>query len=164
VLLALAFLTRDSELSRKFLLGYVVIMSLVLTLANMYFRRSSLSSFGESHADGACAEAGRSRSCLKCWPRGASRSQDGGLVGDGESCGIPLGLLKLSGLAELRRILQEQSISQVIISQHSFSPEKGRQIAQCAEEAGCRVRFSCTCKGIFPTSPSALNRKALSRS
>jgi len=37
VLLALAFLTRDGDLSRKFLLGYIVNMSLALTLANMYF-------------------------------------------------------------------------------------------------------------------------------
>src|ERR1017187_7000809 len=36
VLLALAFITRDGDLSRKFLLGYIVNMSVVLTLANMY--------------------------------------------------------------------------------------------------------------------------------
>jgi len=162
VLLALAFLTRDSELSRKFLLGYVVIMSLVLTLANMYFPPIIAWFFfrGSLMRTVLVAEAGE---VAKLHEMLAAREHLGikmvGWVGDGESCGIPLGLLKLSGLAELRRILQEHSISQVIISQHSFSPEKGREIAQCAEEAGCRVRFFLHVQRYFPDQPVSIEQE-----
>ena len=161
VLLALAFLTRDSELSRKFLLGYIAIMSVVLTLANMYippviawffFRGNLMRTVLVADGD----EVAKLHEML------AAREHLGikilGWVGDGadrEERVLP----RLGGLGELRRILQEHTVSQVVISQHSFSPETGRGIAQIGEEAGCRVRFFLHVQRYFPEQPVSIEQE-----
>jgi lipopolysaccharide/colanic/teichoic acid biosynthesis glycosyltransferase len=75
-----------------------------------------------------------------------------GWVGDNESdMSDQIPLPKLGALRDLSRVLQEHLLSQVVVSQHSFPPEEGRAIAQCAEEAACRVRFFAHVQRYFPS-------------
>jgi exopolysaccharide biosynthesis polyprenyl glycosylphosphotransferase len=162
VLLALAFITRDGDLSRKFLLGYIVNMSVVLTLANMYvppiiawffFRENLMRTL-------LVADAGEIRKLEEMM---AAREHLGitivGWVGEGEMGEDQAPLPKLGELEQLGKILPKHNVSQVVISQHSFSPEGGRLIAQSAEEAGCRVRFFLHVQRYFPEQPVSIEQE-----
>jgi Bacterial sugar transferase/CoA-binding domain len=162
VLLALAFLTRDGDLSRKFLLGYIVNMSLALTLANMYFPPIIAWFFFHENLMRTVllADAGE---VVKLHEMMASREHLGikivGWVGSGDTGEAPFSLPKLGAPEALGRLLRENSVSQVVISQHSFSPETGRSFAQCAEEAGCRVRFFLHVQRYFPDQPVSIEQE-----
>jgi exopolysaccharide biosynthesis polyprenyl glycosylphosphotransferase len=162
VLLALAFLTRDSALSRKFLLGYLVNMSLVLTLANMYFPSLIAWFFFRENLMRTVLVAG-SEEIEKLHAMMAAREHLGikivGWVGEGETDAGRDPLPKLGTTKHMHLILPAQRVSQVIISQHSYSPEQGRSIARCAEEAGCRVRFFLHVQRYFPEQPVSIEQE-----
>ena len=162
VLLALAFITRDGDLSRKFLLGYIVNMSLVLTLANMYFPPIIAWFFFHENLMPTLLVADADE-VVKLHDMMIAREHLGikivGWVGNGETGAEQFQLPKLGGPEALRQILRENKVSQVVISQHSFSPETGRSFAQCAEEAGCRVRFFQHVQRYFPDQPVAIEQE-----
>jgi len=155
VLFTLAFVTKDSEVSRAFLLGYVLVMAPVYTMANicwpkliirLLFRGMSMRVVIAARAD----EARRLHRMM------AERAHLGlevvGWIGDGLLEGEKA-LPKLGELSELRHVIAEYDVSQVVISQQSFPPEEARAIGQCAEEAGCRVRFFAHVQLYFPDRP-----------
>jgi exopolysaccharide biosynthesis polyprenyl glycosylphosphotransferase len=59
----------------------------------------------------------------------------------------------LGSLAELRRIVIEHDVSQVVVSQFAFNPTQAHEIARCVEEAGCRVRFYANSRRYFGSLP-----------
>jgi len=156
VILALAFLTKEGALSRKFLVGYLVVMAVVLTLANVYFPRLLAWVVYRRH---------QLRTVLVARPGEiatlagllAGREQLGvtvvGWVDHRDAEDAPPPLPKLGRLRDLRHILPEHNVAQVVISQDSYSAEEGRAIAQCAEETGCRVRFVMQVQRYFPDQP-----------
>lgn len=158
VLFTLAFVTKDSGVSRIFLVGYIVLMMPVFTMANIYwpkvilrllFRGMRMRVVIAAKAD----EAGRLQRMM------AGRSHLGveivGWVGEGR-IDEPGALPKLGDLSELRHVISEYDVSQVVISQHSYPPEEGRAIALCAEEVGCRVRFFAHIQLYFPDQPVSI--------
>jgi exopolysaccharide biosynthesis polyprenyl glycosylphosphotransferase len=162
VLLALAFITRDGDLSRKFLLGYIVNMSVALTLANMYLPPIIAWFFFHENLMPTVLVADASE-VVKLHDMMVAREHLGikivGWVGNGDSSAEQFQVPKLGGPDALRQILGENRVSQVVISQHSFSPETGRTLAQCAEEAGCRVRFFLHVQRYFPDQPVSIEQE-----
>ncbi|HWZ94464.1 MAG TPA: exopolysaccharide biosynthesis polyprenyl glycosylphosphotransferase [Opitutaceae bacterium] len=154
VLFTLAFVIKDNEVSRKFLFGYIFLMAFVLTAANVYFPRIIVRLFFRKVLMRTLLVA-KPDEVMKLHCMMAAREHLGikivGWVGDSEpgaSSQIPLP--KLGVLDDLRRVLQEHNVAQVVVSQHSFPLEEGRAIAQCAEEAACRVRFFAHVQKYFP--------------
>jgi lipopolysaccharide/colanic/teichoic acid biosynthesis glycosyltransferase len=82
-----------------------------------------------------------------------------GWVGNGDVGAEQFQLPKLGKPEALPQILKEHRVSQVVISQHSFSPEFGRSLAQVAEEAGCRVRFFLHVQRYFPDQPVSIEQE-----
>jgi exopolysaccharide biosynthesis polyprenyl glycosylphosphotransferase len=157
VLFTIAFLIKDSEVSRKFLFGYILLMALVLTAANVYFPKIIVRLFFRKTLMRTVLVA-KPEEVMKLHDMMAAREHLGikmlGWVGEGElSAFDQMQLPKLGELPDLRRVLMEYAVSQVVVSQHSFPPEEGRAIAQCAEETSCRVRFFAHLQRYFPEQP-----------
>lgn len=150
VLFTLAFVIKDNDLPRRFLVGYILLLAVVLTVANLWFPTLFARLFFRRVLMRTVLVA-RPEEVMKLHDLMTTREHLGikivGWVGAGTSGGS---LPKLGELAELRRVLGEHEIGQVVISQHSFPPEEGRAIAQCAEEAACRVRFFVHVQRYFP--------------
>jgi len=163
VLALIAFATKDSDVSRIFLVSYMAMMAIVLTVANVLFPKLIVRYFFARN---------RMRTLLVVSPSEipnlhkmmSAREHLGitiaGWVGNGsasaeESAGLP----KLGELRDLGRVMAEHEISQAVVSQHSFPPEEGRAIAQCAEEAGCRVRFFSHVQLYFTQEPVSVEQE-----
>jgi exopolysaccharide biosynthesis polyprenyl glycosylphosphotransferase len=154
VLFTLAFVMKDSEVSRKFLFGYILLMALVLTVVNVYFPKIIVRLFFQKKLMRTVLVA-KPDEVMKVHGMMAAREHLGikiiGWVGEGElNAAETVTLTKLGALPELSRVLFENNVSQVVVSQHGFPPEEGRAIAQCAEEAACRVRFFSHVQMYFP--------------
>ncbi len=151
VLVTLAFVTKDSDMSRTFLLGYVGLMIPVFTMANIYWPKVIIRLLLHGVRMRVVIVA-KSNEVTRLHRMMADRAHLGveliGWVGEGTApdCALP----KLGDLHEMKHILAEHDVSQVVISQQAFPPEEGRAIAQCAEEAGCRVRFFANVQLYFP--------------
>jgi exopolysaccharide biosynthesis polyprenyl glycosylphosphotransferase len=155
VLFTLAYVIKDSEVSRKFLFGYILIMSVVFTVANIYFPKIIVMLFFRKKLMRTVLVA-KPEEAMNLHDMLATRRHLGikivGWVGDSEpGASDQTPLPKLGALRDLRRVLQEHDVAQVVVSQHSFPPEEGRAIAQCAEEAACRVRFFAHVQRYFPS-------------
>jgi len=159
VLFTLAFVIKDNDLPRRFLIGYIVIMAGVLMAANLWFPVLIVRLFFRRALMRTVLVA-RPEEVMKLYDLMALREHLGikivGWVGAGES---GAGLPKLGELGELRRVLGEHEVAQVVISQHSFPLEEGRAIAQCAEEAACRVRFFVHVQKYFPEQPVSVEHE-----
>jgi len=162
VLFTLAFVMKDSEVSRKFLIGYIVLMALVLPFANIYFPKIIVRLFFRKMLMRTVLVA-KPGEAMKLHDMMVAREHLGikmlGWVGDDEPGVASPELPKLGALNQLRRVLLEHNVSQVVISQHGFPPEEGRAIAQCAEEAACRVRFFAHVQMYFPDQPVSIEHE-----
>jgi len=163
VLFTLAFVIKDSEMSRKFLFGYILLLAVGLTIANLYFPKIIVRIFFRKKLMQTVLVA-KPEEVMKLCVMLATREHLGikivGWVGDSKtiaSSQIPL--TKLGELEDLRRVLVEQNASQIVVSQHSFPPEEGRAIAQCAEEIACRVRFFSHVQRYFPGQPVSVEHE-----
>jgi exopolysaccharide biosynthesis polyprenyl glycosylphosphotransferase len=155
VLFTLAFVIKDSEVSRIFLFGYILLMAVVFTAANVYFPKIIVGLFFRKKLMRTVLVA-KPDEVMKLHDMLTARQHLGikivGWVGNAESDGSDrISLPKLGGLDNLGPVLQEHDLAQVVVSQHSFPPEEGRAIAQCAEEAACRVRFFAHVQRYFPS-------------
>lgn len=159
VLFTIVFATKDVGVSRVFLGGYVLQMAVVLVLANRYYPRLLIRWF--FHRDVMrtvlVAPAGELDDLAE-WIR--SREYLGiqvvGWVGAGSpshEASLPL----LGSLAELRRIVIEHDISQVVVSQYAYEPKQALEIARCVEDAGCRIRFYTNSRGYFGSLPVSID-------
>ena len=155
VLFTIAFVTKDTGVSRFFLIGFIILLAAVLVLANRYYPRVIIRLFFHRTImrTVVVAPAGELEE-LAGWMK--SREHFGiqlvGWVGDGDP-GSGSSLPRLGSLNELRRIVIEHDISQVVVSQFAFNPGQAHEIARCVEEAGCRVRFYANSRRYFGTLP-----------
>ncbi len=154
VLFTIAFVTKDTDVSRLFLSSYIAIMALVLVIANRYYPRLIIRNFFHQSVMRTVLVAPQDDiEDLAEWIR--SREHLGiqvvGWVGAGEANRGTLP--RLGSLAELRRVLVEHDISQVVVSQFAHTPQHAREIARCVEDAGCRVRFYSNSRSYFGGMP-----------
>lgn len=158
VLFTMAFVTKDSEMSRSFLIGYMLLMMPVFTMANIYWPKVIIRLLFKGMRMRVVIVA-KANEIPKIHQMMADRAHLGieilGWVGEGQLADGEK-LSKLGEICELRHILAEYEVSQLVISQHSFPPEEGRAIAQCAEEVGCRVRFFAHVQLYFPEQPVSI--------
>lgn len=154
VLFTIAFATKDSSVSRIFLCGYIVVMAVVLVLANRYFPRLLIRWFFHRAVMRTVLVApGAELDDLVDWIKSHEYLgvQLVGWVGEGVATRSDLPFL--GTLAELRRIVIEHDVSQVVVSQFAYDPRQAQEIARCAEGAGCRVRFYSNCRRYFGSLP-----------
>lgn len=153
VLFTIAFVSKDTDVSRLFLSSYIAIMAFVLLFANRYYPRLIIRNFfNQSVMRTVLVAPQNDIADLAEWIR--SREHLGiqvvGWVGQGDArCTLP----RLGSLVELRRVLVEHDISQVVVSQLAHTPQHAREIARCVEDAGCRVRFYSNSRNYFGGMP-----------
>jgi exopolysaccharide biosynthesis polyprenyl glycosylphosphotransferase len=155
VLFTIAFVTKDTGVSRFFLISYILIMAAVLVLANRYYPRLIIRLFFHRAIMRTVVVAPPDElEDLADWMR--SREHFGiqlvGWVGD-TAGQAGTHLPRLGSLAELRRIVIEHDVSQVVVSQLAYDPAQAQEIARCVEEAGCRVRFYANSRRYFGSLP-----------
>jgi exopolysaccharide biosynthesis polyprenyl glycosylphosphotransferase len=160
VLVTLAVLMRDGE--RTYLFGYLVILTLVLTLANMYFPSIIAWFVFRDNLMPTVLVTGSDE--VKALHRMMSAREHLGIelvgwVGEGALDAQDAPLPKLGNLPELSQIVRDHGVGQVLISQLSYSPDEGRAIARCAENVGCRVRFVLHVQRYFPDQPLSIERE-----
>ena len=156
VLFTIAFVTKDIGVSRFFLISYILLMSVVLVFANRYFPRIIIRLFFHRAVMRTIVVSPSSElEDLTQWAK--SREHFGiqlvGWVGASEDGSKTTVLPRLGSLAELRRIVIEHDVSQVVVSQYAFDAAQSHKIARCVEEAGCRVRFYSNSRRYFGSLP-----------
>lgn len=161
VLFTIAFVTKDTGVSRIFLSSYLGLMAVVLVFANHFYPRWIVRVFFHRDAmrtilvapPGDLEDLGQ-------WIR--SREHLGiqlvGWVGDGEAP-VDVKLPHLGTLDELRRVALEHDVMQVVVSQFAFTPQQARDIARCVESAGCRVRFYANSRRYFGWAPVTIEQE-----
>ncbi|ACB76519.1 exopolysaccharide biosynthesis polyprenyl glycosylphosphotransferase [Opitutus terrae] len=160
VLFTIAFATKDVGVSRVFLCGYVVLMAPTLVLANRIFPRLIVRWFFHGAVMRTVLVAPDADiEDLAEWIK--SREHLGiqviGWVGSGHPTTTTLPLL--GPLSELRRVVIEHDVSQVVVSQSAYEPRQAHEIARCVEDAGCRVRFYTNSRRYFGSLPVSIEHE-----
>ncbi len=161
VLFTIAFATKDMGVSRIFLCGYIGLTALVLVLANRFYPGLLIRGFFHRATMRTIIVAPPAElEDLAEWIR--EREYLGiqlvGWAGEdpsGAGTSFPL----LGSLSELRRIVIEYDISQVVVSQYAFEPRQAHEITRCVEAAGCRVRFYANCRRYFGSMPISIEHE-----
>lgn len=154
VLFTIAFATKDAGVSRIFLSTYIALMAVVLVLANHYYPRWIIRLFFHRAVMRTVLVApSDDLEDLAEWIESHAHLgiQLVGWVGPNPAPNIRLP--RLGSLAELRRVVLEHDVSQVVVSQFAHEPKQAREIARCAEDAGCRVRFYANSRRYFGGAP-----------
>jgi len=161
VLFTFAFVTKDGDVSRAFLVSYILVMAPVFAAANVIFPKLIIKFLIRST---------QMRTLILATPADAKSVGDWiksrqylGLEVVGW-LGIPdgasnLSLPHLGAAQDLRRVLMEHDVGQVVISQSVFTAEEGRALASCAEEYGCRVRFFANVQSYFGDHPVCIEHE-----
>lgn len=154
VLCAVGFATRDVNFSREFIVWFVVLASGVLILGNwlmpcrlasFLFRSLKYRTVVLASMDDALR--------LQAW-LGDRQYLGQAIIG----CVTPPDRTKapaddvsaaLGSVDQLRRIIADQRINQIIINRGQFSPAEVRVVLEEAERAGCRVRYFIDIKSTF---------------
>lgn len=158
VLFMIVFATKDTGVSRIFLTAYILLMAVVLIFANRFYPRMLIRwIFRRAVLRTVLVAAPDEVEELAAWIKAREHFgvQFVGWVYDGvisDSTTLPL----LGGLAQLRRVVLEHDVSMVVVSQFCFDPDKGREIARCVEEAGCRVKFYANIRRYFGSLPISI--------
>jgi exopolysaccharide biosynthesis polyprenyl glycosylphosphotransferase len=146
VLCAVGFATRDVEVSREFIAWFVMLSSGVLAAGNWLMPRRLASFLFRSLKFrtvvlASTAEARR----LQAWL--GDRQYLGQVI---IGCIVPAnhasgsgatGPASLGSLAELRQILADQQVNQIVINRREFSAAEIQVVMEEADRAGCRVRY-----------------------
>jgi exopolysaccharide biosynthesis polyprenyl glycosylphosphotransferase len=156
VLFTIAFVTKDTGVSRFFLISYIFLVAALLVLANRYYPRILIRLFFHRAVMRTVVVAPASElDDFADWSK--SREHFGiqlvGWVGDSDEDAASTSLPRLGSLAELRRIVIEHDVSQVVVSQYAYNSIQAHEIARCVEEAGCRVRFYANSRRYFGSLP-----------
>jgi exopolysaccharide biosynthesis polyprenyl glycosylphosphotransferase len=163
VLFTFAFVSKDGEVSRAFLVSYILLMAPILAAANVILPKLIIKFFIHSTRMRTIVLANRCDAVsVGSWI--ASHRFLGievvGWLGSDDAQGREPGeLAHLGSVHELRRVLMEHDVGQVVISQSMFSAEEGRAIAACAEEHGCRVRFFANVQSYFGEHPVCIEHE-----
>ena len=160
VLFTIAFATKDAGVSRIFLSSYMAIMAVTLVFANHFFPRLIIRLFFHRGVMRTVLVApSEDLDDLADWIKEREHLgiQVVGWVGNGGNGRSRLPLL--GSLSELRRVVIEHDISQVVVSQFAHDPRQAREIARCVEDAGCRVRFYSNSRRYFGGAPIAIEHE-----
>lgn len=160
VVFTIAFATKDTGVSRIFLMSYIMLMAFVFIAANRFFPRLLIRLFFHRSVMRTVLVAPASElEDLAEWIK--SREHFGiqlvGWVGSGDSADTDLPML--GTLEELRRIVIEHDVSQVVVSQAAHEPRQAHEIARCVQDAGCRVRFYANSRSYFGTLPISVEHE-----
>jgi exopolysaccharide biosynthesis polyprenyl glycosylphosphotransferase len=156
VLFTIAFVTKDTGVSRFLLISYILVLAVMLVLANRFYPRIIIRLFfHRAIMRTVVVSPAAELEDLAEWMK--SREHFGiqlvGWVGDADDDGTKIVLPRLGSLAELRRIVIEHDVSQMVVSQFAYDSTQAHEIARCAEEAGCRVRFYANSRRYFGSLP-----------
>lgn len=162
VLCAVGFATRDVEVSREFVAWFVMISGVVLMLGNwlvprwlasflfrsLKFRTVVLASASDAHRlqNWLDHRAYLGQYVIGCITPSA-RGSDSGVSG----AAAPLG-----SVSQLRQIMIDQQVNQLVINRREFSDEEIRIVLDEADRAGCRVRYFVDLHSTFGEDMSAV--------
>jgi exopolysaccharide biosynthesis polyprenyl glycosylphosphotransferase len=158
VLFTLTFVTKDVDVSRAFLMGFVVLAAAVLLVANLclpaflakkFFHRQRLRTIVVASA----LEAKRMHAWLA--PREYLGFEPVGYVTPDEDT-LPVDPRRLGSITQLRGILLEHAVDQVVFLQTDFDRESRVDIIRCVEQARCRMRFFVNMNSVFGSQPTAI--------
>jgi exopolysaccharide biosynthesis polyprenyl glycosylphosphotransferase len=164
VLFTFAFVSKDGEVSRAFLVSYILMMAPIFAAANIVFPKLIIRFFMRNM---------RMRTVILATPADADAVGNwiksrgflgieviGWMGAADDACRESVRALRhLGAVQDLRRVLLEQDVGQVVISQSVFSAEEGRALASCAEEYGCRVRFFENVRSYFGEQPVCIEHE-----
>jgi exopolysaccharide biosynthesis polyprenyl glycosylphosphotransferase len=158
VLFTLTFVTKDVDVSRAFLIGFVVLAGTILLVANLclpsflanaFFHRQRLRTVVVASS----LESRRMQAWLA--PRGYLGFEPIGYVtpeGEGDE-GDPM---RLGTVAQLRGILLEHGVDQVVFAHSDFDRQTRSDIIRCVEQARCRIRLFVNMNSLFGAQPTAI--------
>jgi exopolysaccharide biosynthesis polyprenyl glycosylphosphotransferase len=158
VLFTVAFVMKDVDVSRAFLVGFLFVAAVLLFTANyflapllaaIFFRRQRLRTVIVASQDEA--------RLLQAWlvPRSTLGIDAIGYVTpDAEKAGGDP--MRLGSLADLPDIIARQAADQVVFSQAEFSNDRIAGIIGSVEQAHCRVRFFVNMQSVFRGSPEKI--------
>ena len=143
VLFTLAFVMKDVEISRAFLVGFLIVAALLLFAANFFLARLLATVFfrGKRLRTVIVASRGEAR-LLQAWlePRGyLGLDAIGYVTPDAE--GIEADAARLGVLSDLTDLIARHAVDQVVFSQADFSRNDITDVVSEVERAHCRVRF-----------------------
>lgn len=158
VLFALAFVTKDMDVSRAFLSGFLVVAAGILMAAN-YLLAPVLAAafFHRQRLRTVIVASGDEARLLQAWlaPRGNLGIDAVGYVtADAEgAAGDPRWL---GHLVDLPGIIQRHTIDQVVFSRAEFAGALITATVGAVEQAHCRVRFFVNMQTFFGGSPDQI--------
>jgi exopolysaccharide biosynthesis polyprenyl glycosylphosphotransferase len=148
VLFTLAFMTKDVEVSRVFLEGFLAVTGVVLLLANRFLPALLARAFFDQRRLRTIIVApGGDARLLQAWL--AVRRHLGietlGYVTTDEAPDAG----RLGTLQDLGRILLRHSVDQVVMAQAARTDAAGERVARTVEAAGCRLRCFVDMDALF---------------
>jgi exopolysaccharide biosynthesis polyprenyl glycosylphosphotransferase len=158
VLFTLAFVTKDVDVSRAFLMSFVAVSGVLLFFANRFVPNYLATAFFNRQRlrtviVASSIEARR----LQVWlaPRGYLGVQAIGYITPNSENdeGDPM---RLGSVSQLRGILIEHGVDQVVFAQADFDRETRFDIIRAVEHARCRMRFFANMNSLFGSQPSAI--------
>jgi len=162
VLCAVGFATRDVAVSREFVAWFVMLSGGVLLIAN-WLMPTRLASFLFRSVKFRTVVLASESDARRLQEWLSSRAYLGQLVvgcitPPGKTAGNPSGgaTAALGSVDQLRQILVDQQINQVVINRREFTEEETRLVLEEAEHAGCRVRYFLDLRSTFGEEMSAV--------
>lgn len=158
VLFTLTFVTKDVDVSRAYLMGFVALAGLILLVANLllpgflaktFFHQQRLRTVVVASA----LESRRMHAWLA--PREYLGFEPIGYVtpeGEGDA-NDPR---RLGGVGQLRGILLEHAVDQVVFLQSDFDRDTRADIVRSVEQARCRIRYFVNMNSVFGAQPTAI--------
>lgn len=158
VLFALAFVMKDVEVSRAFLVGFLLVAAGLLLGANFLLAPVLAASFFRQQRLRTAIVASRAEArLLQTWlaPRGnLGIDAIGYVTADAEGAeGDPRWL---GHLVDLPAIITQHAVDQVVFSRAEFSAAQITDTVAAVEQAHCRVRFFVNMQTFFGGSPAQI--------
>lgn len=158
VLFTLAFVTKDVEVSRAYLMSFIALVGVILLVANLvlpgflarrFFHRQRLRTVVVASG----LEAKRMHAWLA--PREYLGFEPLGYVTPDDEVGVN-DPRRLGSVAQLRGILLEHAVDQVVFLRGDFDREMRTDIVRSVEQARCRIRFFVNMNSVFGAQPTAI--------
>jgi len=155
-LLVVAFVTRDLDVSRSFILGYFVVLGMVTMTVNFFAPRVLTRAFFRARPLRTVIYAdAREATRLADWIHSHGRYgiEIVGYCNDEGRYQADTPLHYLGTRKDFERLVHTSIIDQVVADQRLFSAEEARAFADYCEHAGARARFYLNIESLFPDMP-----------
>jgi exopolysaccharide biosynthesis polyprenyl glycosylphosphotransferase len=158
VLFTLAFIMKDVDVSRAFLVGFLFVAAVLLFAANYFLAPVLAATFFRRQRLRTVIVASRDQArLLQAWlaPRGHLGIDAVGYVTpDAEGGGDDS--MQLGCVADLPDIVAQHAVDQVVFSQAEFAREGIAGVVSAVERAHCRVRFFVNMQSLFGGNPEQI--------